>query len=59
MRRVVIDTNVLVSALWKKSGSSSQIIDLVVLGQLIPFYFVVTPSAFLEMYSHENKYERR
>jgi len=38
MNRIVLDTNVLVSALWKKPGNSSRIIDMVVHGQFIPFY---------------------
>ena len=38
MFRVVLDTNVLVSALWKKPSNSTRILDLMVLGQLTPFY---------------------
>ena len=35
---VVIDTNVLVSALWSRNGSPAKIISLVINGNLIPCY---------------------
>ena len=35
---VVIDTNVLVSALWSKNGAPAKIISLVLQGKLIPCY---------------------
>lgn len=38
MIKVVLDTNVLVSALWKQGGKPFQILDLVVLRQLTPCY---------------------
>ena len=36
--RVVIDTNILVSALWSKNGAPAQIISMVISGLLIPCY---------------------
>lgn len=36
--RVVIDTNVLVSALWSRSGAPARIISQVINGKLIPCY---------------------
>jgi len=36
--KVVIDTNVLVSALWSKSGKSTQILTLVLNNSLIPCF---------------------
>jgi len=38
MNKVVMDTNVLVSAFWKKPSNAGQIIDMVVTRQLIPCY---------------------
>ena len=35
---VVIDTNILVSALWSKNGAPAQILSLVINGRLIPCY---------------------
>ncbi len=35
---VVIDTNVLVSALWSRNGSPAKIINMVLNGRLIPCY---------------------
>lgn len=35
---VVIDTNILVSALWSKNGAPAQIISMVISGSLIPCY---------------------
>ena len=35
---VVIDTNILVSALWSKNGAPAQILSLVINGHLIPCY---------------------
>ena len=38
MQKVVIDTNVLVSAMWSKSGNSEKIISMIFDGELIPCY---------------------
>jgi putative PIN family toxin of toxin-antitoxin system len=38
MTRVVLDTNVLVSALWKHGGNPFQILDLLALRQLTPCF---------------------
>ena len=38
--RVVIDTNVLVSALWSRNNRLSQIIELVISGGVMPCYSV-------------------
>ncbi len=38
MKRVVLDTNVLVSALWKRPSHPASILDLVALRQLQPVY---------------------
>ncbi|MDE6594741.1 MAG: putative toxin-antitoxin system toxin component, PIN family [Oscillospiraceae bacterium] len=35
---VVIDTNILVSALWSKSGAPARILSLIISGGLIPCY---------------------
>ena len=35
---VVIDTNILVSALWSKNGAPAQLLSLVINGRLIPCY---------------------
>ncbi len=35
---VVIDTNIIVSALWSKNGAPAQILSLVINGRLIPCY---------------------
>lgn len=35
---IVVDTNVLVSALWSKTGAPAKIISLVLQGKLIPCY---------------------
>ncbi len=35
---VVIDTNILVSSLWSKSGTPAKIMSLVISGRLIPCY---------------------
>ncbi len=35
---VVIDTNILVSALWSKNGASARFLSLVISGGLIPCY---------------------
>jgi predicted nucleic acid-binding protein len=38
MEKVVIDTNVLVSALWTPGGNSAKIIALMPLGKILPCY---------------------
>ena len=38
MKRVVIDTNVLVSALWTRQGNASRILDMIVTHALQPCY---------------------
>ena len=38
MNKVVLDTNVLVSAFWKRASNTGKIIDMVVTRQLIPCY---------------------
>jgi putative PIN family toxin of toxin-antitoxin system len=38
MEKVVIDTNVLVSALWTPDGNSAKIIALMPLGKILPCY---------------------
>ena len=38
IRKVVLDTNILVSALWNPSGKPAKIIALVPLGKIIPCY---------------------
>jgi putative PIN family toxin of toxin-antitoxin system len=38
MLAVVLDTNILVSALWTPTGNAAKIVDLMVTGQLVPFY---------------------
>jgi len=38
MNKVVLDTNVLVSAFWKRPGNAGKIIDMVITRQLIPCY---------------------
>lgn len=35
---VVIDTNVLVSALWSKNGTSAKVISLVLTGDIVPCF---------------------
>lgn len=35
---VVLDTNILVSALWSKSGAPARVVGLVLSGQLVPCY---------------------
>jgi putative PIN family toxin of toxin-antitoxin system len=35
---VVIDTNILVSSLWSKSGTPAKIMSLVISGRLVPCY---------------------
>lgn len=35
---IVVDTNVLVSALWSKNGAPAKIINSVLQGKLIPYY---------------------
>lgn len=35
---VVIDTNILVSSLWSKSGTPAKIMSLVICGRLVPCY---------------------
>lgn len=36
--QVVIDTNILVSALWSKNGAPARIISMVINGSLVPCY---------------------
>lgn len=36
--QVVIDTNILVSALWSKNGAPARIISMVINGRLVPCY---------------------
>ena len=36
MIKVVLDTNILVSALWKRPGNASSIVDLIALGHITP-----------------------
>jgi putative PIN family toxin of toxin-antitoxin system len=38
MRRIVLDTNVLVSALWTPTGKSAKIIALMPTGEVVPCY---------------------
>ena len=38
MVKAVLDTNILVSALWKQPSNAGRIIDMVVLRQIIPCY---------------------
>ena len=38
MAKVVLDTNVLVSALWKHPSNASRLVDMIVSGQIIPCY---------------------
>jgi len=40
MTRVVLDTNVLVSALWTPAGNASMIVTLVLTGKIIPCFDV-------------------
>lgn len=35
---VVIDTNVLVSALWSKNGAPARVVSMVLTGELVPCY---------------------
>lgn len=35
---VVIDTNILVSALWSKSGAPARVVSMVLTGDLVPCY---------------------
>ena len=36
--QVVMDTNILVSALWSKNGAPAQIVSMVISGSLVPCY---------------------
>ena len=38
MQKVVVNTNVLVSAMWSKSGNSEKIVSMIFDGELIPCY---------------------
>jgi len=38
MIRVVLDTNILVSALWKRPSNVAAIVDLIAVGQITPCY---------------------
>jgi putative PIN family toxin of toxin-antitoxin system len=38
MKRVVLDTNILVSALWSKDGNAAKILDMFICGELLLFY---------------------
>ncbi len=38
MTAVVLDTNILVSALWTPAGNAAEIADLMAAGRLTPFY---------------------
>jgi len=49
LNKVVLDTNVLVSAFWKRSGNAGKIIDMVVTRQLIPCYNAKVLLEYLEV----------
>ena len=51
MNKVVLDTNVLVSAFWKKPSNASKIIDMVITRQLIPFHSAIILQEYLEIFN--------
>ena len=48
---VVIDTNILVSALWSKSGAPARVLSLIISGGLIPCYDYRILSEYRDVFS--------
>ena len=38
MHKVVLDTNILVSALWSKQGNPNKIVEMVFTNEIVPFF---------------------
>ena len=54
MKRVVVDTNVLVSALWTRQGNASRIVDMIVTRALQPCYNSEIMSEYKNVLSRPN-----
>jgi putative PIN family toxin of toxin-antitoxin system len=49
MNKVVLDTNVLVSAFWKRPSNAGKIIDMIAMRQLIPYHNAQILLEYLEV----------
>ena len=53
MRRVVIDTNVLVSAMWSKDSNPFKVVDMVFANIIVPYYNDEVFAEYSEVLSRE------